>query len=310
VVSLLVANLLSMTGYGEATSRIDNLEWHCVIQSVNSRNLDVRFRFPGSLQSLEIGFRKYLQGFIARGKVDVAFSFVPFLDDDSVAASETYMNTDWVAGFCDSGEQLLCRLNWQTSDKLRAALLQGAFSQRGAFSAGEFDLQALSEPLLSLFDTALSQHHDSSISEGRLLASDIIERLSLLDSYLCGISDKAAVMPQVFKDRITERLESIIDNDQFQLDQARVTQEIAHLVDKADISEEIVRFDAHIKQVFSEINDSTAERKGKKLEFVVQEMLREINTVGSKANLLEITTSVIEVKNELEKIREQVQNIV
>ena len=117
-------------------------------------------------------------------------------------------------------------------------------------------------------------------------------------------------MPAIFKQRIAERLNTLIEDNQFELDPARMSQEVAHLIDKADITEEIVRFNAHIEQFYAEINDQVADRKGKKLEFIVQEMLREINTVGSKANLLEITRSVVEVKNELEKIREQVQNVV
>ncbi len=307
----MTSKLLSMTGYGETTAQFDNYEWRCVVQSVNSRNLDVRFRFPSGLHSLEIPFRKHLQKFIARGKVEVAFSFISLTGDDTTIGSpEGFFNADWVLGFCKSGAVLFDQLKWQTSDNLRSALLKSAFAQRGAFSDTALDINTLSEPLLVLFQSTLVLHNESRLGEGSLLAADIVNRLSILENYLQQISKQATSMPEIFKDRINDRLNSIIDNNQFDLDPARVTQEIAHLIDKADISEEIVRFNAHINQFLVEINDSNAERKGKKLEFVVQEMLREINTIGSKANLLEITRGVVEVKNELEKIREQVQNIV
>ncbi len=309
----MAAKLLSMTGYGEAISQFAELEWRCVVQSVNSRNLDARFRLPASLQGLEIKFRKLLQKVIARGKVDVVFSFSPMavVDDSSdLISGGLLFNSDWVADFCRSGENLFTDLDWQSSDNLRAALLQSAFSQRGAFSDNALDLTEVSDPLLELLQSALGLHLESREQEGENLAADFFGRLSLLKDYISTIADKAAAMPEIFKERIGIRLDSIIDNDQFTLDPARVTQEIAHLIDKADISEEIVRFNSHIEQIYLEINDSSADRKGKKLEFIVQEMLREINTVGSKANLLEITQIVVDVKNELEKIREQVQNIV
>ena len=309
----MATKLLSMTGYGEAISQFAELEWRCVVQSVNSRNLDARFRLPASLQGLEISFRKLLQKVIARGKVDVIFSFTQLAvaeDSSSAISSAQLFNTDWVVDFCRSGDSLFADLDWQSSDNLRAALLQSAFSQRGAFSDNALDLGSVSDPLLELLQSTLDLHLSSREREGENLAADIFGRLSVLKNHMLIIADKATSMPEIFKERIRVRIEAIIDNDQFTLDPARVTQEIAHLIDKADISEEIVRFNSHIEQVYSEINDSLADRKGKKLEFVVQEMLREINTVGSKANLLDITRVVVDVKNELEKIREQVQNIV
>ena len=130
-----------------------------------------------------------------------------------------------------------------------------------------------------------------------------MQRLELLSGFLAGVAEKAVAMPDFFKVRIAERLTVLVDTAQYALDPARMAQEVAHLVDKADISEEIVRLRAHIDQFYAEINDLVADRKGKKL-------LREINTIGSKANLLEITRLVVDMKNELEKVREQVLNIV
>ena len=307
----MAANLPSMTGYGEAISIIDDREWRCVIQSVNSRNLDIRFRLPSSLNALEIPFRKLVQKVMLRGKVDVVFSFstLSCTDNDTLNATGSF-NSLWVADFCRAGESLLEALSWQSSDKLQASILQSAFLQRDAFAETQVKIDCVSESLGQLLQAALSKHFDSRRQEGEHLALDIIARLSIMEDYMTSISEKALLMPEVFRERINIRLDAIIADKQFLLDPARLTQEVAHLIDKADISEEIVRFSAHIIQFLSEINDRSPDRKGKKLEFIVQEMLREINTIGSKANLLEITRSVVEVKNELEKIREQIQNVV
>ena len=305
------ANLLSMTGYGEAVSAAGDREWRCVVQSVNSRNLDARFRLPSSLHSLELQLRKSLQKVIARGKVDVVFSFNMVAGSGTAGKfTSSLFNSDWVADFCRSGESLLDSLAWQSSDSLRSAFLQSAFTQRDAFAEPVVEIDSVADLLDQLLQKALSHHLDSRKREGELLAVDMLERLALLREYLVAISEHAALMPQSFKERIALRIDTLIDKNQFEVDLSRMTQEVAHLIDKADVSEEIVRFNAHIDQFCAEINDSAAERKGKKLEFIVQEMLREINTVGSKANLLEVTRLVVEVKNELEKIREQVQNVV
>jgi uncharacterized protein (TIGR00255 family) len=281
-----------------------------VIQSVNSRNLDVRFRFPPGLQALEVKFRKQLQNIIARGKVDVGFSYATLNPVDSVENNSTHsFNMPWVIAFCKSGEVLLDSLEWRSSDILQSALLRTAFSQRDAFSDAGTDVDVVADSLQQLLLDALDLHLESRRQEGVHLAEDIKSRLAFLISYINGIANKADSMPELFRQRINDRLALLIDNNKFELDPARVAQEVAHLIDKADISEEIVRFNAHIQQFYTEI-DIAAERKGKKLEFIVQEMLREINTIGSKANLLEITKMVVEVKNELEKIREQVQNVV
>ncbi len=300
---------MSMTGYGEAAAAIGNYQWRCVVQSVNSRNLDIRFRFPAALSVLEIRLRKEAQKFVRRGKVDVSFSYaLSGGDGDEILSA--YFNPEWVAGFCRAGEELLDSLDWQANAALRASILKSAFSQREAFADTELKIDCAADKLILLFDAALKKHAESRKLEGEELGLDLINRLTLLDDFIAAISEKAQSMPEIFRERIKHRIEVLIADKQFDLDHSRLAQEVAHLIDKADISEEIVRFKAHIVQFRAEINESSTERKGKKLEFIVQEMLREVNTVGSKANLLEITRSVVEVKNELEKIREQVQNIV
>lgn len=305
-----MTKLLSMTGYGEASLLIGDKEWNCVVQSVNSRNLDARFRMPSALQSTEPVFRKQLQNFISRGKVDITFSISSSEKTTVSTVSNSFFNEVWVRDFCNAGESLFRSLDWQSSAVLQSALLDAAFSQRAAFIEPEMQLDKIADPLTGLLNNALIRHLDSRIVEGNQLVADICSRLTVLSDYIKAVADISVTMPDIFRLRIQGRLDTLVDQNKFSLDPSRIAQEVAHLIDKADISEEIVRFNAHIQQYYAEIDSQDNDRKGKKLEFVVQEMLREINTIGSKANMLEITRIVVDVKNELEKIREQVQNIV
>ncbi len=303
--------LLSMTGYGEATRIINDKEWRCVVQSVNSRHLDCRCRLPNQYQSLEPAVRDQVKKSVERGKVDVTFSLVSVEESsDRTLLPDNYFNVSWVSGFCRAGEQLVDSLNWPKSDPLYSALIQSALARREAFDTSTVMYEGSAEQLSDLLKDALFLHLESRRAEGTHLAADMRHRISLLDSFIKQVQTSALTMPQIFKERIEQRLAALLVDSPVTPDEARLCQEIAFLVDKADISEEIVRFKSHLAQFLNELELESSKRKGKKLEFIVQEMLREINTIGSKANLLEITRNVVDAKNELEKIREQVQNVI
>ncbi len=303
--------LLSMTGYGEATIQIGEKQWQFVVQSVNSRYLDCRCRLPLAFQSLELQFRAIVKKYVERGKVDVVLtsSMVEALPLSGESAS-AYFNKSWIAGFCSAGAGLFDSLGWSSNDQMRSSLLQSALGRKEAFDVPSENIEDVTASLDKLLHNALKCHLESRKKEGHCLAADFRHRILLLEKMLSQIEMHADGMPKIFKDRIKQRLKTLLDDVKVELDEARLCQEVAYLVDKADISEEIVRLRAHLVQFIDEIENSSNGRKGKKLEFVVQEMLREINTIGSKANLLEITRNVVEMKNELEKIREQVQNVI
>ncbi|MCD6430893.1 MAG: YicC family protein [Deltaproteobacteria bacterium] len=304
-------SLLSMTGYGEATQIVNDRELRCVVQSVNSRYLDCRFRLPHNFQSLEPRFKGLVKKIVERGKVDIVLSFeVVGVEWTDASSSSNYFNGPWIAGFCNSAEGLADTLGWPVTDHMRSVLMQSALSRREAFESPAENIEESADLFLGLLQKALLLHLDSRKIEGAHLAADFHLKISLLSDKMSEIELSAIGMPQIFKDRIGQRLASILEDGRVSLDESRLCQEVAYLVDKADISEEIVRFRAHISQFLDVLESETSSRKGKKLEFIVQEMLREINTVGSKANLLEITRNVVDIKNELEKIREQVQNVI
>ena len=304
-------NMLSMTGYGEATQKFNDREWRCVVQSVNSRYFDCRCRLPHNFQSIESRFKELAKKFIERGKVDVVVTYeaCDARGSDSPSLSN-YFNVPWVTGFCHSSVELVDSLGWPLTENLYSTLLSSAFTRREAFDSPSENIDEVAAPILLLLRSALELHHESRKKEGSHLAADFRRRIYFLVNKMTEIEGSASVMPQVFKKRIELRLVSIIDDNRITLDESRLCQEIAYLIDKADISEEIVRFKSHIAQFLDEVESETTNRKGKKLEFIIQEILREINTIGSKANLLEITRNVVDIKNELEKIREQVQNVI
>jgi len=304
-------HLLSMTGYGEASVSAADKEWHIVIQSVNSRYMDCRCRLPHALQSLELQFRSLAKKFIERGKVDIVLTSSPSDPASSFeGASLTHFNNAWLSSYCLAGVDFLDSLGWPVNDLARSSIFQSALTRKEAFDVPSQNLDDVSGILDGLLLEALKAHFESRKQEGLCLAADFRHRISLLEQRLSEVENFSEGMSEIFKGRIEQRLNLILADAKVELDEARLCQEVAYLIDKADISEEIVRLRAHLTQFINEIDISSNNRKGKKLEFVVQEMLREINTIGSKANLLEITRNVVDMKNELEKIREQVQNVI
>lgn len=303
-------NILSMTGYGEASASFSSRDWRITVQSVNSRYLDLRFCLPSALLACEGAFRERLKTSVERGKVDVVLNY-SLTDGSASELTRSYFNKSWIAGFCEAGTMLIDSLQWPASDQLRAVILQSAFNRREA-AAVDDEADTLSEflpQLLTLFDNALEAHRNSCQQEGLQLALDIKARLQSLSQGIDAIELSARDLPAVFKERLELRVAALLSDRTF-LDESRLAQEISYLVDKADITEELVRFRAHLSQFLHELEIDTSVRKGKKLEFITQEMLREINTIGSKSGILQITQCVVDAKNELERIREQIQNVI
>ena len=159
--------------------------------------------------------------------------------------------------------------------------------------------------LYSALDTALDELVRSRKEEGEALLKDISERISLVHSYVDEIDRRRTAFTASAKDKLNERLKEFLGG--MQMDETRLIQETAVLIERTDITEEVVRIRSHLRQFNDVIRSDDA--IGKKLDFILQELRREINTIGSKANDFEISSHVVEVKHELEKIREQVQNL-
>ena len=300
--------LLSMTGYGELSRDIGSRRWRCVVQSVNSRYLDCRMRIPNEYVSFEPVLRNIMKQSLIRGKIDLVLSYENILVEGG--STLPTLDADLIVDFCESGKGVLQGLGWSPEDPgFRRTILFHAIQQSLASQVSRNDDKVLIDELKLLVTDTLELHRQSCFDEGRELAEFFISAIDDLHHRMERISSLAADMPAVFKERLQERINRLMDKS-LELDESRLCQEVAHQVDRSDISEEIVRFNSHLKQFREVVSVKGDLRKGKKLDFIIQELSREINTITAKANLLELTREAVEIKSHLEQIREQVQNVV
>ena len=277
-----------MTGYGKGTSGNFKVE----IRSSNHKHLDIHINIPYYFFSYEPEIKKIIKKTIERGRIEI---FVPKQEMDNI---KLRVNKSLAREYYNALVSLRDELS--LSDNIGIDVL-----------ASQKDLFVLDEPQVDVTDfykaleAALEELTRTRVEEGNNLIHDISERLVLIKKYVSDIEQKRDEFTASSRDRLYERLKEFLGD--IQVDEPRLIQETAILIEKSDITEEIVRIKSHLKH-FEEViksNDSV----GKKLDFIIQELRREINTIGSKAQHFAIANNVVEVKHELEKIREQIQNL-
>lgn len=301
--------LLSMTGYGELARDFGRRRWRCVVQSVNSRYLDCRIRLPQEYISFEPVLKNLLKRTLIRGKVDLVLSYETVAVSDGVDPL-SQLDVAAVKGCCSAGIALLRELGWSDDEVgYRQTILSFSLQQALSASAPRENEEGLLDELKSLVSETLDLHRRSCLKEGSELLDFFVATISDLTSRIDAIAVYAEAMPEIFKERLYQRITRLVEKE-MALDETRLCQEVAHQVDRSDISEELLRFKSHLKQFSDELASTTDLRKGKKLDFIVQELGREINTITAKANLLELTREAVEIKAILEQVREQVQNVV
>jgi uncharacterized protein (TIGR00255 family) len=288
----------SMTGYGSAEIERDGQRLTAEIRSVNHRFCEVSIRAPKVVAAFEDQIRQLIQDRFSRGKLNLSITW---------------------SGAGDSGEVL--RLNEPVTDRYVALLeqLRKRYSLEGGIDVKTlaalpdvfaWEHTALSDEetwgmLRDLVTNSCESLNSMKGREGQALAKDLEERLAILRKQLDTVSERAPMRPLELRDRLMERLKPLLAD--VELDPTRVAQEVAFYADRLDCTEECVRLSAHIDQ-FRHLIDGP-ELAGRKLNFLLQEMNREANTIGSKANDVEIQHAVIVIKEELERLREQVQNV-
>jgi len=288
----------SMTGYGKGQASSETVSLTVEIRSVNHRYSDVSVKAPRGLMSLEGDMKKRVTARLARGKIDV------FINQEYAAGSSALpaINRPLAAAYVALFEQL--RADFAVDSGIPLSLLVG---QKDVLVVKENELAP--EEVASLVTTAIEEALDAlegmRLKEGEALCLDMEGRLSEVERLLSRIEERAPQVPLEWQGRLKERL-SRLQRD-FEYDPQRVAQEIALFADRCDISEEIVRFHSHLQQFRS--LQSAAEPVGRQMDFLVQELNREVNTMGSKSNDADMTRLVVAIKAELEKIREQVQNV-
>ena len=292
----------SMTGFGRASFAVDGQGFDLEVRSVNHRHLDVRLRVPRQFVDQESAAKAHVQAHVARGKVDISVTQV----EAEAAAGELEVDAVLAEQYVKAAQGLAKAHGLETAlDVSTLMSMPGVtrFVERG--QSGEALTAALTEGL----ETALSALVVMRAAEGQKLAADFELRLGKIMALVDGFEQRSSLVVEAARERLRRRTEQI-RQDTGLLDEARLHQEIVIAADRLDIAEELVRLRSHVSQ-FEEITASSDASKpvGRQLDFLIQEMAREANTVGSKANDAPLAHQVVELKTELERLREQVQNV-
>ncbi len=287
----------SMTGYGRGQAAAEGLSFSVEIKTVNHRYGDVTVKSPRLLVAYENDIKKRVAAALKRGKIDIFIS----QDNGSQLVAKPSVDEKMVSAYLEVFENLKA-----ISGLAGDLSLEFLASQRDVLvvKEAEFSAEDLVGCLMNALDRALEAVLEMRVKEGAATAQDIEARLDVLVELLGGVRERAPEVPKEWQLKLQERLNRLYDNGG---DPQRIAQEVAIFADRCDISEELTRFDSHLKQ-FRELM-LQEEPVGRQLDFLVQELNREANTMGSKSNDAALTRQVVTLKSELEKIREQVQNI-
>lgn len=290
----------SMTGFGRSTQLVDGLQCTIEIKSVNARFLDITIRNPKQLNCVEHIMRSRIQQYLQRGKVDV---FVT-LDDYSEREKEFTINRV----LKEQIQHILVNEGfYHTESQVPLESVMAISSDWIQGKEADVDEAVLTSLVVTTIDEALESLVSMRTHEGLHLQGDLLNRLSQMEDIVQYIDEHKLVAVENYKLYIENKLVDILAAHTVSINEDRVLQEVALLADKTDITEEIVRFRSHVVQLKNTLMKEGP--IGRKLDFIIQEMNREVNTMGSKAVDIALTDRMVQLKCELEKIREQVQNI-
>ena len=287
----------SMTGYGRFSLAENDRELSIELKSVNHRYLDLNFRIPRAMQFIEIALRKKLTTALSRGHVDISLTYQNLGSE----AKRVTVDMPLAVSYHKAAQELK-----KTTD------ISGSFNLSDLMnlpevlvvSQSEEDEEALTELSLKTLDGALSALLTSREHEGEAMQADLADHLRHLAELHTQLLSLAPLQPEAYHQRLTQRLEQLAPEG---IDTGRLEMEVALFADKVAVDEELARLAAHIAQMKQLLDEDEA--VGRKMDFLSQEMNREVNTIGSKSNSLPITRLVLEMKNTLEKVREQIQNV-
>lgn len=290
--------MFSMTGFGKGEYKADGIEISVEVKTVNNRYLDVAIKSPKIFNAYEEIIRSAVRERITRGHLDV---FVNYIDKRERPKS-LYVDAGAASGYCAAAKKLKDLFPGLADDFTLTALMRSPDVVR------QEETQGADEALLNALQAALCKALDNLNAmrkkEGEKLSDDMLSRMDAVEKLVDEISARAPLVAAQYKSKLEERMKEILNGAAY--DEARLLTEVAVFTDKANIDEELTRLRSHIAQFR---NICREERVGRKLDFLVQEFNRECNTVCSKSNDLEVTDCGLALKNEIEKIREQVQNV-
>ena len=290
---------ISMTGFGRGEFKNDNYHFLVECKTINHKYCDINVRLPRKISFLEDKVRNYVKNFIKRGRVDLYIKLDLIGSEDVNLKFDDKLATQYVSIL----NEIKDKFNLQDDISVMSV---AKFPDIVKCEEKEEDEDLYWGMLQVALDMALEKLGEMRKVEGEKLAQDTLERCDILKNLLDEIEKYSDTVVDEYKEKLNNRISEILDNPSV-IDENRLAQEVAIFADKSSITEEIVRFRSHIEQLKNTVvkNDSI----GRKIDFLIQEMNREVNTTGSKSSNLNITNLVVEVKSELEKIREQIQNI-
>lgn len=288
----------SMTGYGKQSLNVEKREYQVEIKSVNHRYLDINIKLPKSISYLEDTIKKEISAKIKRGKIDVFITF----ENNSQEGKNITINKELAKLYIEQlkelaqEEKILNNIEVMDIAKLPDILIV----------KNDEEDEKIQNELIEVVQVAISKIIEMKNIEGNKIEQDLLQRIDKIENKIVEISAKSTGLIEEYVVKLEKRIKEILKTEE--LDKSRLAQEVVIYADKCSIEEEVTRLKSHIYQ-FRNLISNNNETIGKKLDFLIQEMNRETNTIGSKANNLEITNGVIDIKTELEDIREQIQNI-
>ena len=290
--------LKSMTGYGRAESLRGHLEFVTEIRSGNSRYREIILRVSQSLQPFEDRIRSIVSSSLKRGRIEISIQ----IKDNSDKGLRLELNRPLVKAYVD----IFNELNDELGSKQPIDL--SFFSQLKdtiIIRQDNVDLEETWPDLKDVIDKALLSLDTMRINEGKAIEKDFLERLNRIGRYIDKITDRAKVTVEGYRDKIRQRINELVKA--IEITEDRLIQEVAFMAERSDITEELIRTKSHLKQFRSYMNKDDV--IGRRLDFLLQEINREVNTIASKAADSIISQIAVEIKAELEKLREQIQNV-
>lgn len=301
--------ILSMTGFGEATRTHDGVSYQMTVRSLNNRYFKLNCKLPDSLAFLEAALDARLRRVLGRGSIYLTLSVRNMSAEAAYEVNEvaldSYLNHLKARG-ASAGVPV-------TFDLAAALLLPGVTQPRQPDEAEQVETKKAIE---SLLDGAIDRLMTMRAAEGRALQADLVAHLDRMAAQLDIIAERAPGVVTDYQQRLSDRVSDLLANQTFRLETDTLAREVALFADRSDINEEISRLRSHLDQFRAAMADDSGEdddggrQVGRKLDFIAQEFLREANTIGSKSNDAVISRACVEIKSAIDRVKEQVQNVV
>lgn len=288
----------SMTGFGRAKAQIDGLDITVEIKSVNHRYFEFSCRLPRAYSFLEEKIKSRLSGSITRGKVEVSV----LIDDNTENATVVEIDREYTSAYLAALKKLSKEYGIKNDIKVSSLVGNNDIFK---IKRQTIEDEVITKAVFTVLEEALNNFITMRTQEGERLLKDVTDRAKYILEKVSFIEERSPETVKNYRERIEQKIKELLGDSS--IDEQRILTEVAIFADKVAVAEETVRLRSHIKQF--ETLMSTDDAIGRKLDFIVQEMNREANTIGSKAQDIEIAHTVVDIKSEIEKIREQIQNM-